>query len=179
MARQFRKLRIERSTESVPEVATWLWALGDAHRMLFNAVRNISQEVLDWKPDRKTNTIGTLLYHIAATDAAWLFEDILGAEFPDEVKELFPYDYRNEEGNLWPVTGLPIEEHLSRLEKSRSILAEQVRNFSIEEFRKTIPQKEYETTPEWILYHLAEHENYHRGQIVELRKEAEERFHAR
>jgi uncharacterized damage-inducible protein DinB len=32
---------------------------------------------------------------------------------------------------------------------------------------------DYETTPEWVLHHLMQHEAEHRGQIGELRRWAE------
>jgi len=46
-------------------------------------------------PGDAPNTIGTLLYHVAAIEADWLFDDVLGAEagvaWP---AELFPFDVR-------------------------------------------------------------------------------------
>ena len=154
------------------EVGRWLWVLEDAHRKLFSTVEGVTADVLDFRPAYSTNTVGTVLYHIAATDMAWLYEDILEAEFPAEVRALLPFEYRNEEGRLWPVEGASLEEHLERLGKTRAILVDHVRKMSSEDLHKTRKTEEYEVSFEWILYHLAEHQNYHRGQISELLKQA-------
>lgn len=49
----------------VPEVGRWLSTMEDARRDTLKEVEGIPDEALDWEPDRRTNTIGTLLYHVA------------------------------------------------------------------------------------------------------------------
>ncbi|MCZ6688266.1 MAG: DinB family protein [Planctomycetota bacterium] len=174
VAPEFRSLLVRPADGRGFDVGRWLWVLEDAHRKLFSTVDGVSADLLDFRPSCSTNTVGTLLYHIAATDMAWLYEDILQAEFPAEVRALLPFEYRNEEGRLWPVKGISPDEHLDRLGKTRAILVDHVRKMSSEDLYSTRKTEEYEVSYEWILYHLAEHENYHRGQISELIKQARE-----
>lgn len=157
---------------TVPAVGTWLWALEDAHRSLFAVVRGLSTEALDHRPAGATNTIGTLLYHIAATDLAWLYEDILEREPTKEGTALLPFPYRNDEGSLHPVSGIAIDTHLDRLTRARELLVRHVVDMPDKDFQRVRRLERYDVSVEWILYHLAEHENFHRGQISELRKQA-------
>jgi hypothetical protein len=96
----------------------------------------------------------------------WLYEDIVGADdFPPEVKPLLPYPYRDEEKQLWPVTGESLEQHVERLAATRRILLDHVAALDVDEFRRERQVEDYVTDPEWILYHLMQHEAHHAGQI--------------
>lgn len=52
-----------------PEVGRWLAAMEDARRATLRALEGLSDETLDWSPDPASNSIGTLLYHIALVEA--------------------------------------------------------------------------------------------------------------
>ena len=41
------------------------------------ALDGVTQEMVDWYPDAPLNSIGTLLYHTALIEAAWVVEEIL------------------------------------------------------------------------------------------------------
>jgi hypothetical protein len=49
------------------------------------------------------NTIGALLYHVAALELKWLYRDILGTSSPGWSHVLFPQDVREENGRLTSV----------------------------------------------------------------------------
>ena len=42
------------------------------------------------------------------------------------------------------------------------------------DWRKTQTTGAYDVTPEWVIYHLIEHESHHRGQIFQLLRELEQ-----
>jgi uncharacterized damage-inducible protein DinB len=44
---------------------------------LLNIIEDLDEEALDYTPsERKVETIGTLLLHIAAVELGWILEDI-------------------------------------------------------------------------------------------------------
>jgi len=155
-----------------PELGRWIWALEDARRVTLERIAGIAPEALDLAP-RDLNAIGTLLYHIAAVEADWLYVEALEQEFPSEIEALFPFDIRDETGRLTPVPGVGLDEHLERLAIVRRHLLEGFKSMSLEEFRRPRIMRDYHVTPEWVLYHLIEHEAEHRGQISDRRTWAE------
>lgn len=152
-----------------PEAGHWVWALQDTRKKTLEVLAQIDQEALDWVPPYKGNSIGTLLYHITAIEADYLYGDLLGrGEFPEEIDSLLPLDIRDGQGQLSLMAGETLEEHLHRLEVIREALLKYLKNMPAEEFRRLRELPEYRVTPEWVLYHLMQHEAEHRGQIQEI-----------
>jgi uncharacterized damage-inducible protein DinB len=156
------------------EIGRWLWALEDTRRATLKAVKDIAPGVIDWMPPHGDNSIGTLLYHIAAIETDWLYMEVLEQEqFPPEVAALFLYDVRDSEGRLTPIQGIGIEEHLQRLAAVRALLLDAFHGMDEKDFYVERNFEQYDVTPEWVVYHLIRHESEHQGQIVQLRKIAE------
>jgi uncharacterized damage-inducible protein DinB len=149
-----------------------LWALEDSRRRTNRVIADLTPEVLVWADAPPGNTIASLLYHIAAIEADWLFSEILEKSFPPEVAELFPFDVRDNEGRLTAVTGFSLRDLNFRLEKVRATLLDALRRMPVEEFRRLRSFRDYKVTPEWVILHLALHESEHRGQIGEIRRRA-------
>ncbi len=170
-----RSLTVEPIEGYAPEIARALWRMEDARRRTLRTLDGVSEEALDRSPPYDAaNSIGTLLYHVAAIEADWLFSEILELEqWPDEITALFPQDVRDDEGVLVAVTGLPLAAHLDRLATVRSMLLESLRGISIDDYRRRRVLEYYDVTPEWVLHHLMQHEAEHRGQIGELRAAAQ------
>jgi uncharacterized damage-inducible protein DinB len=132
-------------------------------------LENLGDVDLDWAPAPRENSIGALLYHIAAIEADWLYAEVLEAPFPPDVVALFPVDVRDETGQLARVRGYALEEHLQRLDAVRSEVLEAFHGMSLAELRRPRELPEYVVTPEWVLHHLMQHEAEHRGEIGMLR----------
>lgn len=154
-----------------PYIGAWLWALQDTRRRTLNALEGLDDETINWTATRGMNSISTLLYHIAAVEMSWLYEDILeGAELPPDILALMQYDVRDNEGVLAPVTSETLETHLDRLQHCRQHLLSIFTGMSREDFRRPRKVEDYMVTPEWVFHHLIQHEAEHRGQIGEIRK---------
>jgi len=151
-----------------------LWMVEDARQRTLSLLEGLEGVALDWTPPYAPNTIGSLLYHIAAIEADWLYVEVLQVSFPPAIEALFPYPVRDEAGRLFAVKGLSITEHLDRLTTVRNALLTGFRDMSAEDFRRVrhFPDQ-YDVTPQWVLHHLLQHEAEHRGQIGELRGGAE------
>jgi len=155
-----------------PEIGRWLWALADARRRTRLALEDLSQPIVDWRNPHGGNSIGALLYHLAAIEVDWLYAEVLEKPWPPELEQLFPFDIRDAQGCLIEVRDVRLEEHWHRLDVVRVALMDAFRGMSIDEFRRVRHFEQYDVTPEWVLHHLMQHEAEHRGQIGELRLQA-------
>jgi uncharacterized damage-inducible protein DinB len=162
------QLRIEPLPAVDPEIGRALWLLEGARRRLKKALTDLDPAWLDWEPYPGGNSVGTLLYHIAAIELDWLYCEVLEEEFPPAVQALIPYPVRDKEGRLFPVTAVPLPDHLQRLDAARQLLLDVYASLTLADFRRARHLPQYHVTPEWVLYHLTQHETEHRGQIQEI-----------
>jgi len=155
-------------------IGTWLWALQDTRKRTLESLEGLDDQTVNWVPPDGMNSIGSLLYHIAAIEMSWLYEDVLGTDdFPPEINALLKYNVRDEGENLTSVIDESLNHHLDRLLKCRQNFLSAFKGISIEEFRRPRKMEDYEVTPEWTIHHLMQHEAEHRGQIGEMRGMAE------
>jgi len=150
-------------------IGRWIDMLKLSRARTMEALEGIDPSILDYLPQGYQNSIGNLLYHIAVIEMDWHYAEILVADYPAHIMELFPNDVRDESGRLIPVTGLSLNEHLVRLDKIRSELLNTLEGMTLEDFRRPRSLPDYDVTPEWVLFHLLQHEAEHRGEIRLLR----------
>jgi len=167
------ELKINPLPAETPEIGRWLWALTEVRQRTLRLVADIDQRLLDWRgSDGAENSIGSLLYHIALVEMCWLYLDLLQEEFPPEVSDLFPHPMADPAGNVSHVPSLTLEEHLERLNATREIALAQFLQMTPTEWHRLRPpvnDQPYETTPEWAVFHLIEHEAGHAFQISSLK----------
>lgn len=150
------------------DIGRALWRLEAARARLLATLDGVDAAILDWQPDPGANTIGTLLYHIAAIEADWLFVEVLEAPFDSQTETLLRRPVRDANGRLTHVPGVPLNEHISRLHTVRQTLLDAFAAMSLADFRRARLLEPYDVTPEWVLFHLTQHETEHRGQIQEM-----------
>jgi len=148
------------------EIGRWLWCLEDIRRTLLEKISGISQQQLD--TEVIGHSIGSLLYHIALIEADWLYEEVLGGKWNPNIRSLFPQEDRNDDDTLSSVKGQNLDEHLHRLQCVRDELLFHFRTMDLEDWRTSRSLIHYDVTPEWVIYHLLEHESHHRGQIFQM-----------
>jgi uncharacterized damage-inducible protein DinB len=159
-----RELRVHLPDGVDPRVGEALWRLGDARQRTLDLLRRVTDEHLDAPPAAGRNTIGTLLYHLAAIELDWLYADILQEEFPKGADDWFPVDVRSDAGDLSDVRE-SLAKHLDRLAWVRSLLVTRVGALDPAALDELHENEGTQTTPAWVLHHLAQHEAEHRGQI--------------
>lgn len=152
----------------VPEVGRAVWAIEDARRRTARALAGFDPLRVDWAPPGEAS-LGTLLYHLAAIEASWLYEEALGRALPPAVAALLAYPVRDEPGALTVVTGETLDDHWARLVEVRRRLLAAYQTMTLEDLRRVRALPEYDVSPEWVLHHLAQHEAEHRGHIERLR----------
>ncbi len=167
----------------VPEIGLWMWAMNEVRRRTLRLVEGIDQRTLDWEgPDGRENAIGSLLYHIALVEMGWLYGDVMQRDnLPPALKPDFPFKTEEADGHLTRVLGVPLAEHVARLNRSRDVFQEEFRAISINDWRRLrrpvdFENLNYEVTPEWAVFHLVEHEAGHAFQISSLKARAVRSF---
>lgn len=169
----YRSLVIAPLDANSPDIGRSLWILEDIRARTKQSLAGIRPAALDWSPPPALNSIGTLLAHIAAIEADWLYTDVLGQPFPPDVAALLPPAVREADGHLTRVGGRPLADHLAVLDAIRARVLAAFGAMSPAEYRRARRLATYEVTPEWCLYHLAEHEAAHRGEFETVRTLAE------
>jgi uncharacterized damage-inducible protein DinB len=144
----------------------------DARVTTIQRVENISTDELHWQFEKGWNTIGVLLSHIIACDHFFRIEFIEGRELTKQENE--EYLPGLEMGKFIPqlISKRNIDEYITQLENSKLKLIEEVQKLDTVEFHKKREGYNPNTGHNlaWTLYHLAEDEIHHRGQISILRK---------
>lgn len=148
-----------------PMIASLLWMLEDSRRLTLEIVAGLDVYELDWEPTVGGNSVGALLYHIAAVEMDWLYVEVLTREPPADVLARFPMDLRDADGHLARWRGEALPTLIERLTFVRQRLIAVFASMSAENFRRPRDLPDYDVTPEWVLYHLLEHESAHRGEI--------------
>ena len=99
------QLTIEALEGYEPEIGRWLAVLEDTRHLTKEGLEDLRQEVLDWMPPQGENSIGTILYHIAAIELDWLFAEVLQEPepWPAAVMEHFRAAVRDNQGHLSPL----------------------------------------------------------------------------
>lgn len=143
------------------DVSRWLAAIDDARQRTLALIRGLSEADLD---RGAPNTIGSLLYHLAAIEADWLFDDIRGE--PEAIPvALFAHDVREAAGTLTPITGVTLGEHLDRLATIRRALVEHIGALDSGSFHRSNARAAYDVSPAYAIHHLMQHEAEHRAEM--------------
>ena len=169
MAETKEQLVVQPAAGYAQSLATALWRLQDARARTLNALKQVSEGEVDWQADGLQNSIGTLLYHIAAIELDWLHEEVLQQPWTPAIESLFPYPVRDEDGHLHPVRQVSLREHLERLAQTRQHFLSSVQAMTEADYRRARELPRYAVSPEWVLHHLAQHEAEHRGEILTIR----------
>lgn len=109
-----------------------------------------------------------------------MFTDILeNDEFPSEIDELFPYDVRDQDGNLTTVPGISLQAHLHRLSATREYFMEAMLDIPDDEFVRVRSFSDYQVTPQWTIHLPMQHEAEHRGQIMSIQEACDHQLRSR
>ena len=170
-----RRLSVEPPKGFPDAMGLWLWGLQAVRRDTLKSVAGLDQATLDWEgEDGADNAIGSLLYHIGLVEMSWLYLDILEKDLPADVQVDYPQPMADASSRLARVLQVPLDEHLARLERSRQILLEAMAGMTLADWRRLREPSdvEYQVTPEWVIFHLIEHEAGHAYQIRSIKRRA-------
>lgn len=140
---------------------------------VIRATKDLTQEELDFQLDTKSNSIGALLLHLAATDVIYqdsTFYGVKGFTEANKAKWLVPMRLGEEARKQ--IKGNTLDYYLTALQE--------VREKTLAEFRKRDDKWFAEVDPSFFgkqptnnfckWFHVCEHEANHRGQITMIKK---------
>ena len=136
---------------------------------IIKMVNGFTVEQLDHLNDKNSNSIGSLLLHLAATDKFYQLNTFEGREFNEEEKKIWGAAMVLGDKGRAEIKGHDVKYYLD-------ILAE-VRNKTLEELKKKDDEWMMAVDPKWSKpnqslntfwkwFHVCEHESNHRGQIA-------------
>ncbi len=167
-----RKTYIPFDSDNIDSIDYLLGIIEDARITTIERVEGLSIEELNWQYSDGWNTIGVLLSHIISAENFFRIQFIEERELSElESKEYLP---SLEMGKYIPqlITENSISFYIEKLKESRVKLIQQITKLNKEDFYKKRdgynPNTGYNLA--WVLYHLAEDEVHHRGQISIIRK---------
>jgi hypothetical protein len=138
------------------DIGRWLWCLADARYRTLQRLEGVDPGLIDWQAPESGNSLGCILYHLAAIELDYLYSDVLGQCLPPEVSNRFPYEVREENGRLTPIHGFDLAWYLERLDFAHQRVQALLRAMDVEDFRRVrqLNDRPVDLTPEWTLYHL-------------------------
>lgn len=126
---------------------------------MLDAVKNMTQEQLDWKCPQHSNTVGKLLAHIAEAEYWWI--TIVAAQKVAPSKKAFE---RFE-------TARTLEETMALLAETLGDTREYLEKEGIEDWDEVfyeVKGRKEKVSKRWLVWHTVEHQARHRGHIFML-----------
>ncbi|HTA62009.1 MAG TPA: DUF664 domain-containing protein [Bacteroidia bacterium] len=154
-----------------PQVGTLVSMLNWMRMVVLHSVKDMSQKDLDYLHDEKSNTIGAMLFHLAATERLYQVQTLEGKEWGAwSEKDKLRFDAASELGDIGRKTikGNNLNFYVDTLTE--------VRENTLAEFKKRDDKwlMTEDTTWPWTpsptnnyckWFHVCEHESNHNGQI--------------
>lgn len=158
-----------------PEIGLLLAALEDGTREWLTELGDVDEETIVWRPFQGGPSIGAEIMHIAHVEASWIEETVGGRPLSGEFRQRTLADQTDVDTGRW---GEPPRMPLGAY---REILAE-VRTRTREVLlAEKDPARPVQSHPDywpdsvrWIVSHVVQHESYHGGQAVLLKRLAAE-----
>lgn len=156
-----------------PQIGTLVSMMAWLRPQVVNSVKALTTEQLDFLLDDKANTIGALLYHLAATDAFYhehTFKGVEWGKFDPDVQKKFGTAMELGDAGRKMIKGNTIDFYLNLLQETRES--------TLAEFRKRDDKWLMAVDSKWYWgptnsyckwFHVCEHESHHLGQIAFLR----------
>jgi Protein of unknown function (DUF664) len=153
-----------------PQIGTLVSMMEFMRSQVINNTKGLTVEQLDFLLDDKANTIGAMMFHLAATDAFYhehTFKGVAWGKFDEGVKKKFNVAMELGDEGRKSIKGNNLDFYLNLLHETRES--------TLAEFRKRddawimIVDKEWGWNNYGKWFHVCEHEGNHDGQIKLLK----------
>ncbi len=157
-----------------PQVGTLLSTMTMMRAWLIDSVKDLSIEELDFQLDEKSNSIGAMLLHLAATEKYYqlnTFAEMEWGTWSDEIKNEWDVPMGLGDKGREIIKGNSIDFYLKKLEQVRAETEKEFAKRDDEWIMKSEPFFDDQSTNNYCKwFHVCEHESNHRGQIKFLTK---------
>jgi uncharacterized damage-inducible protein DinB len=156
-----------------PQIGTFVSMLNWMRNSVLRATENLTQQELDYLHDSKSNTIGALLLHLAATEVVYqdlTFNNL--KDFSDTNKKKWGVPMNLGEEGRKQIKGNDLEYYLTALKEVREKTLAELKKRDDKWFAEIDPSffGNQPTNNYCKWFHVCEHEANHRGQITLIRK---------
>ena len=157
-----------------PYVGALLSSMNMMRAWVVYQVKDLTVEQLDFQVDDQSNSIGAMLYHLAATEKYYQLNTFDGMEWgswSDEIKKEWDVPMGLGAKARAEIKGHEIGFYLDKLEAVRKVTKDEFAKrdddwlFESEPFFQNQPTNNY---AKW--FHVCEHESNHNGQIKFIKK---------
>jgi len=157
-----------------PQIGTLLSTMTMMHKWLINSVQDLSVEELDFQIDDKSNSIGAMLYHLAATEKYYqlnTFDEMEWGSWSDDIKKEWDIPSNLGEKARAIIKGNEVDFYIKKLNDVRSVTESEFAKRDDQWIMKSEPFFENQATNNYCKwFHVCEHESNHRGQIKFIAK---------
>lgn len=157
-----------------PQVGTLLSTMTMMRAWLIDSVKELSVEQLDFQLDEKSNSIGAMLLHLAATEKYYqlnTFDEMEWGTWSDDIKKEWDVPMGLGEKGREQIKGNSVDFYLEKLEKVRAVTEKEFAKRDDEWIMKSEPFFGDQPTNNYCKwFHVCEHESNHRGQIKFISK---------
>lgn len=157
-----------------PHIGSLLSSMNMMRAWVVYQVRELSVEQLDFQVDEQSNSIGAMLYHLAATEKYYQlnsFDNMKWGSWSDEIKNEWDIPMGLGPKAREEIAGNDVDFYLEKLESVREVTKQEFAKrddewlFQSEPFFQNKPTNNY---AKW--FHVCEHESNHNGQIKFIKK---------
>ncbi len=155
-----------------PHIGVLVTMLNYNRHTVINAVKNLTNEQLDYLHDPDSNTIGALILHLGATEVFYQGNTFEGQQdFSEAEKKEWGASMGLGDVGRKEIKGRDVKHYLDRIESVRQKTLEQLKKKDDAWLLKVDPEwsKERNLNCYWKWFHVCEHEANHRGQITWLK----------
>ena len=166
--KSFSQRLIEPVDGYTPQIGTLVSMLNDMKERVESDVKDLDINSTDFLLDKDANSIGTLVYHLAATEKLYHLLTFEGRNFNDEEKEIWGIPMSMGDEAREQLKGKPIDYYLEIYPDIREKTLEYLKDKDdawLYEMPKGLQMNNY-----WAWYHVMEHQSSHLGQIKLIMK---------
>lgn len=162
------QIKIEPEKGFTPQIGVLVSMLNDMSKRVERTVKNLKVNEVDFLLDENANSIGTLIFHLAATEKLYQLLTFENREFNEEEKKVWGTRMSMGEAARKQFKGKEIDYYLDVYKKVRVKTLEYLKEKDDEWLAKV--DKELSMNYHWAWYHVMEHQSSHLGQILLLKK---------
>ncbi len=153
-----------------PQISGLIGMLRYARKTTLETVAGLSVEDLDHTQDSDSNSIGGLLYHMAAVEAIYQAGTFDGREWTPDESARWQVGLDLGPSARTEIRKHPLDFYEAQLAEVRSHTERELRARDDDWLAETAPLLGHTVNNYWMWFHVCEDEINHRGQIRWLRK---------
>lgn len=146
-----------------PQIGIMVNMLEDLKNRITELTHDLDQAETDYLFDDKANSIGSMIMHLAATEAYYQVETLEGRKWTDEEKEFWAVAGSLGEKSREELKGKPIKYYLDQWDQVRKKTLEGLKTKDDEWFAANIDEG---INNHWAWFHILEHSANHMGQVA-------------